>query len=148
MFNTMFNTMFNEVIAFLNGNTNKQIICLSYDLLAIVATLDFITSFQISLSLFYLAPIMIVTWYGKTWHGYFICFLSVFIWSSFGFHNDVFSGNHIILAWNSLIKLGIFLTISSLLLTLKNNLFLQEDLASNDELTQLLIRRSFQEQAT
>ncbi len=111
----------------------------------VVGAIDFITGYEISLSLFYLGPVAVAAWYAGRWPGVTVAALSCSGW----YAADVAAGNDYshaaIPVWNALIRFGFFLLASLLLTALQKSLRDQRALAQTDALTGLLTRRAFEE---
>lgn len=101
---------------------------------------------EISFSVFYIAPIMLVTWYGGKKPGYLLAIISAGIW----LYVDLTAGSQysslLIPVWNMLVRLVFFLIILRLLIVVHEKLAFEESLAATDPLTGLSNRRFFQEQ--
>lgn len=77
-------------------------------LVAILGLTDFVTGYEISFSIFYLAPIAFVTWFAGRRAGLAISVLSAIVWLA----ADVGSGHlfpHVLIPfWNATVRLGFF----------------------------------------
>lgn len=124
-----------------------QITSLAMVLLALVASIDHLTGNAISISFFYLLPIVLMAWYGSIVAAYLLCFLSALIWGAIDYHSG--NGTHywLVDAWNSGTRLGFFALTTYLLSHLKHLLVRLEALATTDNLTGLLNERAFHESA-
>jgi diguanylate cyclase (GGDEF)-like protein len=111
----------------------------------IVGLVDFLTGYEIALSILYLGPVGMAAWYGKRRAGIWIAALSCAAW----FAADVGVGHvysHLwIPAWNALVRLGFFLIVALLVDALHARLSTAQWLATNDPLTGLLNSRGFAE---
>lgn len=108
--------------------------------------IDYSLGPELSFSVFYLGPIMLAGWYAGSRAGLTIAFLSGLIWGIADLAvNPTYSSLYIPL-WNTLVRLGFFLTILYLFLKIKDKLLLEASLADTDPLTGLANRRSFLEQ--
>jgi hypothetical protein len=88
---------------------NQTWITLSGILLVVILGLtDFVTGYEISFSIFYLAPVAFVSWFAGKRAGLTIALLSAVVWLA----ADVASGHpfpHFLVAfWNALVRLGFF----------------------------------------
>lgn len=108
---------------------------------------DFLTGFELSFSLFYLAPISLVAWHAGGTSGTIISLMSALVW----FVADIASGHTYsapwIYLWNTFIRLGIFIAVAMILARLKNSLIFEQTLARTDFLTQAINARYFYELA-
>lgn len=110
---------------------------------ALVGGADFLTGYEVSMSVFYLGPVGIAAWYAGRSAGIGVAVLSCVSW----FIADSASGhpysNAAIPVWNALVRLC-FLGITALLLVaLRRSLRAQQILAGTDALTGLYSRRVF-----
>lgn len=85
----------------------------------ILGAIDFSSGYEIGFSIFYLAPIVFVTWYAGRQRGLLAAIISALVW----FGADHFSGHvfsrSFIPFWNMLVRLGFFLIVVTLLSQLK-----------------------------
>ncbi len=113
-------------------------------LVVLVGALDLATGREISFSLFYLAPIALVTWYCGRNSGIVIALLCATTW----FYGELFSqqtySHEIIRYWNSGIRLGFFLVVSFLIARLRVALLAEQEMAQTDALTGVANSRHFQ----
>lgn len=132
----------------LTDRSAAQITILSVCFALFIGTLDYITGFELSFSIFYILPIAIAAWYGGRIPGIFLSIFSALTW----FMADMTSGHtyshNAILVWNTLVRLGLFSVISLLLTRIKSTLSLEQEMADTDTLTTLLNGRAFRESAT
>jgi diguanylate cyclase (GGDEF)-like protein len=112
--------------------------------LGIVGGLDYFTGYEVSLSLLYLGPVALATWYGGRRAGIGIAVLACVIWYIAEIAGRQYS-HAAIPVWNALIRLGFFLTTSMLLSALRKSLLTTEHLARTDGLTELYTRRVFED---
>ncbi len=112
-------------------------------LVIFVGILDLVTGSEVSFSLFYLAPIALVSWFcGRRW-GIIISFLSAGIWFWAELLTDPTYSNEIIRFWNTGIRLGFFLVVTLLISRLKLALQTEQELAQIDGLTGVANARHF-----
>jgi len=134
-----------NVLAKLSRLRRVQILALAVAGVGIVGACDYLTGFEVSMSLLYLAPVALAAWYAGRWAGVFVAVLSCLSWYS----ADLAAGNYyshpLIPVWNSLVRLGFFLVCSLLLTTLRETLINERHLARTDALTGLYGRRAFEE---
>lgn len=127
--------------------STRQHRLLSLVLILVIGVADFLTGFELSFSLFYLAPISLVAWYAGGTSGLLISLISALVW----FVADIASGNTYsapwIYLWNTFIRLGIFIAVTMILARLKNALIFEQTLARTDFLTQAINSRYFYELA-
>lgn len=119
-------------------NIEKQnkslIIAIGYIIIGVLGIIDTLTGKELDFSLFYVIPILIVTWHTGLGLGIVFSLISALVWLL----SDVLSGNVTLLsiyAWNTFIRLGFFLTIAFLLSRLFTVLEHQREIAHTDYLT-------------
>jgi predicted signal transduction protein with EAL and GGDEF domain len=107
-----------------------------------VGLADYLTGNELSFSLFYLIPIVLVTWFLGRNLGLMICVISAVTWFfADKLAGDVYS-NPFIGYWNASIRLGFFTTVTPLLPALKN-LEREREIARIVYLTGIANRRHF-----
>jgi len=111
----------------------------------IVGGVDYLTGYDVSMSVFYLAPVALAAWYGGRPAGFLIAALSCASW----FVADLAAGHRyaspLIPVWNALVRLTFFVINAMLLTALRQSLRDQQLLARTDALTGLYSRRVFEE---
>jgi len=114
-------------------------------LVLLVGAVDYLTGFEVNLSILYLIPIAILAWYANLG----IAVVFAIISACEGFLADFWSGhlysNPLIPYWNALVWLGVFILFVLLLHRLQGALETERRLARFDHLTGVLNRRAFQE---
>ena len=95
----------------------------------LVGILDMVTGIELSVSLFYLIPIAITSWFLGKRAGLFISLLSGIIWFvSDAILNDTYS-HPLIPYWNALVLLGFFVIVTIILSALKAAIEMENNLA-------------------
>jgi diguanylate cyclase (GGDEF)-like protein len=111
-----------------------------------IGIVDTLMGSEISFSLFYLIPIILVTWFSGKYQGFIICVIGAAVW----FTADVLAGHSyslpIIPYWNALVRLGFFVVVTMLIPALKA-LEREKGIARTDHLTGAGNRRHFFEVA-
>jgi diguanylate cyclase (GGDEF)-like protein len=111
----------------------------------IVGGVDYLTGYEVSMSLLYLGPVALAAWYSGARAGIAMAVLSCIGW----YVADLAAGNRYshpaIPVWNALIRLGFFVVTGLLLDALRRSLRAQQHLARTDALTGLGGRRAFEE---
>lgn len=130
---------------YLDGRSSAQVIALGLLVVASVGALDHLTGYEFSFSIFYLLPIVLVTWYTQKWVGFFFCGLSALIWLFVDYTSGQTYSNGLIPFWNSGVRLGFFLVTSHLLVQFKTSLRHEQVLAKTDGLTGVLNARAFKD---
>jgi len=121
------------------------ILALAASGVALVGGVDFLTGYEVSVSIFYLGPVALAAWYAGRAAGVSVALLSCVSW----YVADVAGGNQYshpaIPVWNALIRLCFFLAVALLIDALQRSLRAQHLLARTDALTGLAGRRAFEE---
>lgn len=122
--------------------SRRQVITLALAGVAVVGIIDYVTGYELALSLFYLGPVAAAAWYCSRRAAVGIGVLASIVW----FAADVGAG-HVyehpaIFVWNALIRLGFFLITGLLLVALREHLANEESLARTDSLTGVFNRRA------
>lgn len=116
------------------------IISLAVLLVLAIAIIDYFIGFNISLSIFYLIPIVLVTWFVNRQGGILFSFLSGLSWLIV--HSALKPTLVIwIHGWNTGVRLGFFLTVTYLLSALQQAYESEKTLARIDVLTNVVNRR-------
>jgi diguanylate cyclase (GGDEF)-like protein len=113
---------------------------------AIVGFIDFWTGSELAFSLFYLIPILMVTWFAGKIPGIVISAVSAILWSVADALGGPAYSQPLIRYWNTVVRLAIFILVTELLPALKE-LEREKELARVDPLTGAANRRSFFEVA-
>jgi diguanylate cyclase (GGDEF)-like protein len=116
-------------------------------LVAFLGVIDYETGFEISLSLFYLIPISLVSWFAGENLGLVISAASAITWFLTDYANGLIYSNHMIYVWNTLIRLGFFIVASRLFSELRNALKVNQESARVDFVTGAASVRYFYELA-
>lgn len=104
-------------------------------LVAGIGLIDYLTGPEISVSILYLIPIALVSWYAEKPAGFVICVVSAVTWYGIGqISNHAYSQEWISM-WNALVRLMFFLSTAWLLLTVKSHLAREYALLRIDKLT-------------
>ncbi|MEA5511230.1 diguanylate cyclase [Crocosphaera sp. UHCC 0190] len=117
---------------------------LGFLLVVIIGTIDYLIRLDISLSIVYFIPIILVTWFVGRSSGILISLLSSFSW----FLADLVSNKYPyswLIAWNTGVRLVIFLLITYLLSELKAAYEREKKLARTDGLTGAINQRFFRQ---
>ncbi|MBN2121067.1 MAG: GGDEF domain-containing protein [Candidatus Omnitrophica bacterium] len=137
-----------NVIEYLEKQPKFFVISLGVVMLAIIGIFDYLTGYKLGLSIFYLLPIVMVTWTNGRNNGLLMCVAGAIVWLIADTMARLPDVNHTIVHWNAGIRLGYFLIIAYMLSKLKTVLTLQRQLAKIDYLTQLVNSRFFYELAS
>jgi len=113
--------------------------------LAAVGFADYLAGSTLSLSVFYLVPVLLLSWYVGFWAGLLAVILSALDW--FIERQLLQGGGGLIAAWNSVLELGLFLVVIYLATTLRRALDREKGYARTDHQTGALNARAFEELA-
>jgi diguanylate cyclase (GGDEF)-like protein len=116
-------------------------------LVTVVGLLDYVTGNEISFSIFYLLPIIPVSWYAPRWMGFLTCGISALVWMYVDIKTGSEYSHWLIPVWNASVRLWFFFTVTFLLTRLKEQLGREASLARIDGLTELFNSRAFREVA-
>lgn len=120
-------------------------IVFSLILLLLVAMLDSLTGYELSFSLFYLLPVVVVTWHkGSRW-GLFFALLAGLVWYQVDARTGYAYSNPFIIYWNAAIRFCFFGIVTLLLGALKQAHIEQVNLSRRDGLTGAVNGRYFRE---
>ncbi len=132
---------------FLEKRSSTQITVLGLVFLAGVASLDHLTGAELSFSIFYLLPIVLVTWYLQSRTGYLFCAIAALLWLFIDFSSNHSYRNVLIPVWNTGVRFSFFIVISMLLRELKGRLASEKSMAITDGLTGILNAREFKKRS-
>ena len=126
--------------------SRAQILVVALVGVGVVGVPDYLVGFEISLSVLYVCPVAIATWYAGRQTGTLIAWLSALS----GLAGD-FGAGHVfarpgLMIWNGLLHFGFLLVIAYLLDSLRTHMDVQRDLARSDPVTGIFNRRAFLEQ--
>jgi diguanylate cyclase (GGDEF)-like protein len=116
-------------------------------LVILFGLLDFLTGFEISISLFYIIPISLVSWYVGGKFGLFTSAASAIAWFVADYSSGLVYSNPIIYVWNVLFRLGFFFVVVRLLSALRKAYHTNQELARLDYVTGAASARYFYELA-
>ena len=112
-------------------------------LVGVVGILDFLTGYELAFSLFYLLPVSLVAWLASQSLGIMVSVVSACVWLTADVAAGNFYSHPFIYAWNTIIRLSIFVITALLLSTIKSALERQRELARSDYLTGAINLRFF-----
>lgn len=130
----------------MSGWSRAQVVAGALLGVGIIGTLDFFTSYELTLSIFYLGPIALAAWYGGREAGFAIALISGVTWTVVDLSTGHIYSNQSLLVWNALVRLAFLVIISGLLAALRVHLEAERRLARMDILTGVLNRHAFTEQ--
>ncbi len=112
-------------------------------LCVILGVIDYITGYEISFSIFYLLPVSLVAWFVGRQPAIYISILSALIWLLADLSSGHTYSHYAIPLWNSIMRLGFFLTGAYFLTAIRKLLDHVTELSRRDPLTGVASRRHF-----
>lgn len=110
-------------------------VIIGFTLIGIIGAIDFLTGYELSLSVFYVIPIFLVTWFTGRTLGLLTSLVSAVVW----FAADIIAAHPyshaLIPVWNSFIRLTFFVVITYLFSSLKSSTERERELSRKDYLT-------------
>ncbi len=137
--------MFSAINSFLGRRSKASLTVLSITFVLLLGFIDQISGSELSFAVFYIAPILISTWYSGKNTGIFISVFAALIWLTADMSAGHRYSHSLIPVWNCLVRFGFFIIITMLLYIIRKRLDMEESLADTDHLTGLLNNRSFYE---
>ena len=128
---------------FLSRLSTTAIFNLSVAIVVLIGLADYRVGYVISLSVLYLAPVAIASWYGSQMTGMLISGLAAVFTAYPEFALDSSREHSFIGAWEGAVGFLFFLISSNLLVKLRSKLHLEHQLARTDPLTGILNSRAF-----
>jgi diguanylate cyclase (GGDEF)-like protein len=125
--------------------TPLQAILLSYAIVSLLALADYATAVEVSVSIFYLIPVMIVAWRSSMRAAILMCLVSSLAWEAISILDGARYAAVWIYLWNSGARFGFYLVTSILLQRLRATQEKLLILSSVDALTGVKNRRAFLE---
>ena len=138
----MFLTVLNRSFS---GRSPAAVAGFGLALVGLVGTIDFLTGYELSFSIFYLLPIALVTWFANRRTGFVLCGSSALVWILVDYASGHTYSHLMIAIWNAAVRLGFFTITTYLLGELQTQLRKEESLSRTDSLTQILNSRAFTE---
>ena len=132
---------------YLAKSSPSLLVVTAYVLVGLIGTVDYVTGREISLSIFYLFPVSLITWSIDKRSGIVISVFSAIAWLGADFMSGHTYSHSIIPFWNMLVRLCFFLIVVFLISTVKHLLKESETLAKTDFLTGVSNARYFFELA-
>ena len=135
------------ILAFAEKLPKPYLTFLGYLLVLAIGSLDTITSYDTSISLLYLFPIILIAWFEGGVPAVIISIFSAITWAV----SDLVSGHaysHVTVPiWNAIMVLGMFLIVAYSIAAIKKLLIKEREHENTDDLTGAANVRAFYEQA-
>jgi diguanylate cyclase (GGDEF)-like protein len=132
-----------NVKEYLDKQSKWHLITLGFAIVVLVGVIDHITGPELFVSIFYLLPIFLVSWFTERWMGVTISIVSAITWLITDFTAGHAYSYPAIPYWNMIVRLGTFLIMTLILSALKKALEHEKELARTDPLTGVANRRYF-----
>jgi len=116
-------------------------------LFGFIGAASYLSGYEIMVSLFFLIPIAVSTWFGNYRNGLIFSLISTCAWYLVDSGNDQTYTNHLAPYWNSVIRMSMFLITVHMIILLKTYINKEQELSRKDNLTGTLNRRGFNELA-
>lgn len=118
-------------------------IVLEFALIGVIGIIDFLTGYEIGVSLFYVIPISFAAWSLGRRHGIAASVVSSCVWLGADAASGHIYSYPLIPFWNTLIRLSFFVIIALLLSALRNAMEREKEVARTDFLTGAVNSRFF-----
>ncbi len=132
---------------FISNIKPASAILIGFVLVVVLGYIDFISGYEILISLFYLLPIFIASWTDNIWGGVSIAVLAAITTQLVNSLAGEHFSNPFIPYWNTLARLVIFVTVGVLSSRLHRSLEEEKVLSRTDFLTETANNRAFYEKA-
>lgn len=116
-------------------------------LILLLGFIDYLTGYEVAISLFYLIPISFVAWYAGTHLGLITSALAALSLVIADYFSGLIYSNLSIYVWNALIWVGFFFIVAWLMSSLRRSYLVNQDLARVDYVTGAVSIRFFYELA-
>ena len=133
---------------FLESGSKPFLLLLGFLLVLVIGLVDFATGVEISVSLFYAVPILLLTWLLGRWAGFLLSAASTFSWIVANSAAGQVYSHPAIAYWNDFVEFGFFLVLVLVLSEAKRSLDHEKRLAMTDGLTGAANTRAFYERVT
>ena len=136
-----------RILRYLEKQDQSRLLAAAVILLLLTGTADYFTGYRLGFSLFYLAPIFLVTSSAGLRAGIITSAASTAVWLASDYFARLSYAHPLIPLWNALIRFGFFITLTYMLSSLKDSLENEKRASRYDYLTGLPNLRSFYETA-
>ena len=134
-----------RLLTSLESLSRGGLIIIATGVVFIIGTIDYLTGFELSVSLFYLIPVTMIAWAVGRNIGLVFSVFGAIVWLTSNSLSGQSLTNVFIAVWNTLIRFGFFAVVTILIAQLRHALEEERLLANTDPLTGALNRRSFNE---
>jgi len=116
-------------------------------LTCLVALADYLSGTEFSFSIFYLGPIVFAAWFISRRAGVVVALVSASLWAWFDIRSGAVYSSALVPVWNSLVRLGFYITALELVARTRASRERERVLARTDSLTGVANGRSFADRA-
>jgi diguanylate cyclase (GGDEF)-like protein len=134
-----------SVTTYLGGQSKTFLITLSLVIVLVLGVIDYQTGEEISVAVFYLVPVALVTWFVGKRAGVFISCLSGVTWLLTDWTAGRIYSHPLVLYWNAIATLAFFLAFTFALSAVKKALEAEKRSARTEPLTDIPNSRAFSE---
>jgi len=138
-------SFFESIVDYLSKLPQLLLISVASVIVLLVGILNHMAGPEISSTIFYLVPIVLVTWFTRRSIGFIFSILSALTWLIADLTSGTTYSHSDIHYWNGVARLGSFFILTFILSTLKNTLRQEKELSRTDFLTGTRNRRYFME---
>lgn len=131
--------------AFMKKRSSFQVTAVSLFFVVAVGMIDHSTGYEVSISVFYLVPIALATWYGGLYQGSLLSIISATSWLIVDRTAGHYYSQAFIPFWNAGVRFLFFIVTAKLLVTLRDQLEKERNMARFDGLTGAMNGRGFME---
>ncbi|MCE9600007.1 MAG: diguanylate cyclase [Spirochaetia bacterium] len=139
--------MMERISAFFSGKSRQFIILFAGAFAIAFGIIDFITNAEVSLAIFYLGPICLVSWYINKQSGIYFSILSILIVVAGDLESTTLTARTLVYLWNACITFGFYIFVVWIVASLKERLLKEWALSRTDPLTGIANARHFMENA-
>jgi diguanylate cyclase (GGDEF)-like protein len=136
-------SFFGLIMKHLSNLPKSLLIIFGFAMVPLVGILNHIAGPQLSLTIFYMIPVALVTWFTERWFGFIFSILSALAWLIADLASGTAYSSSDIPYWNGLSRMGSLFILTFILSTLKNSLRQEKEYSRTDFLTAIRNRRYF-----
>ncbi len=136
-------SFFGLIMVYLSKLPKSLLLSVGSVMVLFVGILSHFAGSQLSLTIFYMIPIALVTWFSERWIGFIFSIFSALAWLIADLTSGATYSTPDIPYWNGVIRLGSLLILSFILSTLKGTLMQEKEFSRIDFLTGARNRRYF-----
>ena len=137
--------MFRYINDLLINRSKQQLIIISAVLILMLGITDYLSGYELSFSIFYLAPVAIACWYIDKYTGVMISVFSAVVWLVVDNMSGHKYSNQLFIFWNVAVRMCFFLITTYLLIKIKTDLSEKALQSRMDSLTGIMNLRAFEE---